>query len=168
MVCESCGKNDATVSLTQISEGEVRKLSLCKECAAARNVGLNGPISLTDILFGLGSAVSEAESRPDTACPNCHMRRSDYRKTSQLGCAVCYATFADDLTPVLRSMHNKLRHAGKVPAAELKNVKLSELETSLRAAVAEQRFEDAARLRDGIRALKENRPPQSRKAVRVA
>ena len=167
MLCETCGKNEATVNLTQITEGEVRKLNLCKDCAAARNISLNGPISLTDILFGLGSTIREADSRPDAACPNCHMRRSDFKKTSQLGCATCYTTFADDLTPVLRSMHNKLRHAGKVPATELRNVKLSQLETGLRTAVTEQRFEDAARLRDCIRVLKENQPP-ARRAARVA
>jgi protein arginine kinase activator len=168
MLCESCGKNEATVSLTQITEGQVKKMSLCKECAAARNVSLNGPISLTDILFGLGTAVSEADSRPDTACPNCHMRRSDFKKTSQLGCAACYETFAEDLAPLLRAMHNnKLRHVGKIPVAELKNVKLQEMESGLKVAVAEQRFEDAARLRDMIRELKENRMPPVRRRAPV-
>ena len=85
-------------------------------------------------------------------CPSCHMRSSDFRKTSRLGCATCYRTFAGELAPILEDMHRGDRHTGKVPrnAAVIRE---EELRLQLEEAVAAQRFEEAARIRDAIREL---------------
>lgn len=154
MICESCQVNQASVDFTQIVNGETKKLQLCAECAAEKKIDVHGPLSLTDILFGLGNTTEDAAPGPDEACPNCHMRRSDFRKTTQLGCPVCYETFADDLAPMFRSMHRDIRHAGKIPRSEQFNVELQSLEEQLGEAVERQDFEEAARLRDAVRELR--------------
>jgi protein arginine kinase activator len=151
LICESCQINPATVDFTHVVSGEVQKLKLCAECAAEKNIHVQGPLSLTDILFGLGDKNVEPSATPDHACPSCHMRRSDFRKTTQLGCPVCYETFAAELAPMFKSMHGDVRHIGKVPRLEQVNVELQLLQRQLDDAVETQDFEEAARLRDAVR-----------------
>jgi protein arginine kinase activator len=89
------------------------------------------------------------------------MKQSDFKKNGRLGCPACYSAFEEELAPMLKAMHRQVRHVGKVPphspppeagatdnAAE--RVRLQRL---LDAAVAREAFEEAARLRDQIRAL---------------
>ena len=63
MKCEVCHKEEATVHLTQVIDGEVKKLNLCQECAQKHRVDLNSPISITDILLGLGALKESARNQ---------------------------------------------------------------------------------------------------------
>jgi protein arginine kinase activator len=155
MMCESCKDNEATIHLTQVVEGAVKKLHLCEDCAAKNGFDIHGPMSITDMLLGLGAHSSEPEKKqPDRTCPRCHMRRADFKKTSRFGCPVCYDTFGAELPPLLRAMHRSEQHAGKVPRREQSraelNAELATLQGRLEKAVAAEKFEEAASLRDKI------------------
>ena len=50
MLCEHCNEREATVHLTQVLEGEVKKLHLCEECAAQSGFDVHGTMSVTDSL----------------------------------------------------------------------------------------------------------------------
>lgn len=162
MLCEACGQKPATVHLTQMINSEVKKLHLCESCAAESGLDVNGAISITDVLLGLGGA-REQEEHPDKACPHCRMRLEDFRKTSRLGCQHCYETFAPELAPLLEAMHRGGQHVGKQPAgagAAAAAVSLVDLRQALAAAVAAENYEEAARIRDRIRELEDTgRPP---------
>jgi protein arginine kinase activator len=162
MQCEQCGDKPATVHLTQVIDGDVRKLHLCEACAAESGFDIQGNISVTDILLGIdGDALLTTQPSGDLekSCPTCHMRRSDFKKTGQFGCPDCYATFKEELSPLLKAMHRGDRHVGKVPSREGIRVRMtaeiSDLETQLQEAIAAERFEDAARMRDQIKACKD-------------
>lgn len=161
MLCEICHKNEATVDLTRIVDGEIKKMTLCAGCAAQKKPDIQSPITLTDILFGLGTSAAGETSPPDESCPQCHMRLSDFRKTSQLGCAACYETFARELAPMFKSIHRGIQHVGKIPRREKMRVEIRVMEQQLRGAVAEQKFEEAARLRDHIRAMRDRDTKQN-------
>lgn len=161
MKCELCKDKEATIHLTQVVEGMVKKIHLCETCAAASGFDVHGPMSITDILLGLGE--SGAKAKPsiksvERSCPQCHLRRVDFKKTGRLGCPSCYATFADELAPVIRAMHRHEQHKGKIPERQRNTVEQSEavaaLKNDLEAAINEERFEDAARLRDELNALR--------------
>lgn len=161
MVCEQCGKKPATVHLTQVIEGEVKKLHLCEECAASTGFDLPGNLSVTDILLGIdgdSALTTKPVSSLQRSCPTCHMRRSDFKKAGQFGCPDCYESFRDELNPLLRAMHRGERHVGKIPArqgvAVRANAELAELEVQLREAISSERFEEAARIRDAIRSCR--------------
>lgn len=121
-----------------------------------------------------------ATTEDDTlACPECGFTRAHLKKIGRMGCPECYRTFADDLDAMLRAMHKGTRHVGKAPGrpappvststakrresvAEpppakpaVVNVKkrLAELKGAIEKAVAEERYEDAAKLRDEMRSL---------------
>ena len=77
--------------------------------------------------------------------------------TGQVGCALCYEVFADTVISVLDGIHGTSRHHGKAP--ELTDARLrvgEELQakrTLLRTALSTENYEEAAVLRDEIRAL---------------
>lgn len=157
MLCEICEGKTATVHLTQMVNNEVRKLHLCEQCAAKSGLDVNGAMSITDVLLGLGGQSDPKTEDADKICLNCKMRLDEFRKSSRLGCEQCYATFADELTPLLESMHRGLQHVGKkpanAPAAITTGADLKKLRGLLNAAVTAENFEEAARLRDQIRSL---------------
>ena len=167
MLCEVCSDHPATVHLTQVLDGKVRELHLCEVCAEKAGVNVQNAMSLPDVLLGMGPAEDEKETgAPERSCPSCHLRKSDFKKTSRLGCPACYETFAAELEPLLASMHKGSRHIGKVPAAVAKappeDADLTGLQKSLDAAVAAENFEEAARVRDLIRnARARTAPPEA-------
>jgi len=160
MLCEMCKTQEATVHLTQVVDGSIKKLHLCEACSQKHGFDLQGPISITDILLGMGSQREDKPAAtPERSCPRCHMRRTDFKKTGRFGCAACYETFADDLPALLRAMHRTDRHIGKVPAREAARVnatlELTRLQDALEKAIGEENYEEAASIRDRITMCRE-------------
>jgi protein arginine kinase activator len=157
MKCEACQKEEATVHLTQVINGEVRKMHLCEECAAEKGVDIQNPASIADVLLGLGQPQGE---RPASraACPNCHLRPADFKKSGRLGCPACFEAFREELEPLLKSMHRTDQHFGKVPRGQSDRIKRSAesamLQRRLEEAIAAERFEEAAELRDRLQGLR--------------
>lgn len=160
MFCESCHKKEATVHLTQVIEGNVKKLHLCEECANKSGFDIKGPMSITDVLLGLG-----AEGGPGLMdghakeCTGCGLSLSSFRKRGRLGCPDCYGTFEAEIIPLLDSMHHSTRHIGKVLAGTISGERagseIQTLEQMLADAVATENFEEAAVLRDRISELRD-------------
>ena len=158
MLCESCNEKEATIHLTQVIDGTVKKVHLCEECAAKSGFDVNSPVSITDILLGMGSKTAPSPEEPDRSCQRCHMRRVDFKKTGRLGCPVCYDTFAGELVPLMKAMHRSEQHKGKIPSREgpkaVLTAELKRLQEALTKAVASENYEEAARLRDQIQACR--------------
>ena len=128
---------------------------MCDECAAKSGININGAMSLTDILVGLG-AIEETGEGEEKSCPFCHLKLGEFRKDSRLGCAVCYDVFGSELKSLLSGMQKGNKHIGKVPrksaASSDRNARVEALEKELDEAVAAEDFERAAGLRDAIKA----------------
>lgn len=163
MLCSVCQKNEAKVHLTQIVDDKMQKIDLCEECSKAKGVTDPAGFSLADLLLGLGAS-QEGETRPaskpgDLVCAGCGLSQADFKKSGRFGCPQCYVTFAEGLSSMLKTMHKGLRHCGKIPhafrprrdAADL----LKQLNRRLEKAIQTENFEEAAQLRDQIRALKQ-------------
>ncbi len=163
MVCQLCKQKDATVHLTQIVEDEMKKLDLCETCAKQKGVTDPTGFSLAELLLGAsGGAAAAPEPGAATAtevkCSRCGLTQAEFKKNGRMGCSDCYTAFADSLETLLKGMHKGTRHRGKVPvalrrAADQQAV-LDKLSTQLQAAIAAEDFEQAARLRDEIKAIK--------------
>jgi protein arginine kinase activator len=154
MMCQLCGEQPAAVHLKQIVGGEVRELNVCEGCASKNGFDVHSPLDMADFLFGLGTPPAPAETAEETTCPACHFRDSDFRRLSRLGCPRCYEAFAEMLNPMIENMHRGTEHRGKVAARAASAAQLKVLEGQLEAAVTEQRFEDAARIRDRMQGLR--------------
>ncbi len=158
MVCDICKASEATIHLTQIVDGKVRKVDLCELCAKAKNVTGHPDFSVADLMMGLGASEGIAASAaPDEQCPVCGMTAADFKKTGRLGCGECWRTFEKGLGALLKDLHKGTTHIGKIPArttaTRARADQLRALESELKRAVKEERFEEAAKLRNQIRAL---------------
>jgi protein arginine kinase activator len=157
MICDVCKKNQATVFLTQIVEGKMQKVNLCESCSKEKGVTDPTGFALADLLLGLGAAQEIERGGGVQKCPVCGFSQSDFKKTGRLGCATCYDTFAEGLQSLLKGMHKGTEHKGKIPTRLQRSLEreqqLKDLHRTLRKAVSEEDYEEAAKLRDRIKAF---------------
>ena len=169
MYCDECKTRPATVSVTQMFNGNQVKLNLCPECAAEKGVGFFnlGGASLPKLLgsfFGLGP-LSMGQVQPSVisskSCPNCGINLITIGQHGRLGCSTCYEVFKEHLEPTLRRIHGNTVHTGKLPKKGAGKVKLQrqieQLKSELQAAVANEQYEKAAELRDRIKELEKSK-----------
>lgn len=164
MTCDLCSKQEATVHLTEIINDETRELHLCEPCAREKGQETAKSFGLANLLgglaeFGLKSG-GEAQAPPRAAaCSQCGMTYEDFRKLGRFGCGRCYESFHRFLTPLLKRIHGSTQHVGKIPSAAAQapptklQGELTDLRERLKAAIAAEAFEEAAALRDRLRAL---------------
>ena len=157
MLCDICKKTEATVHLTQIVDGKMLKVDLCESCAREKGVQEAAGFSLAKLLAGLGAGEESRVEAAGPQCPVCGFTQADFKKTGRLGCSACWETFEPTLGSLLRAMHKGDHHVGKVPLRAAHTLALSnkmqELAEQLEKAVREEKYEDAAQIRDQIREM---------------
>jgi protein arginine kinase activator len=96
-------------------------------------------------------------------CPRCETTWDRLRQDGRAGCPYCYTAFAEELRGVMGRLQRGGEHAGKRPRAAEKrrrrlehlrvqrDNRLALLQKRLRAAIAAERYEEAAGLRDKIK-----------------
>ena len=164
MLCQNCGKNEATTHIKQIINGDMAESHLCGDCASHLGYGdvFSGfGFNLSEVFGGLLGDMRPAVSGGKTLrCSKCGASFDDIAREGKVGCAECYRTFYDRLLPSIQRIHGKIKHSGKAssgaPVAEkvetLKE-KIEKLRHQMNEAVAKQEFEQAAKIRDEIKAL---------------
>ena len=160
MLCDKCGKREATVHMMQNINGQGSEINLCSECArqAESNWGFH-PFGMNDIFqsfFNTGSLFGN--TLPSLECKTCSTTLDSFKKTGLLGCPDCYNDLRQDIEPIISTIHGKTTHTGEAPEGteELKEKKqLEMLNDQLQQAIREERYEDAAKLRDQIKNLSE-------------
>jgi protein arginine kinase activator len=156
--CQRC-QSPATLHITEIlGPNQYEEVHLCEPCAA--KYSHEGPAKA-----GAAKTAKELTGEADEglfsqhACPNCGIKFVDFRNSGRLGCPHDYATFRDDLLPLLENIHGETRHAGKTPRrfpqAKKTEAELTQLRNRLKQAVTREDYEEAARLRDRIKQLEE-------------
>ncbi len=107
-----------------------------------------------------GIQLEDLSVREEKKCPTCHMTMKDIAYKGKFGCAQCYTTFKEDIVDIVRRVQGgQFEHVGKTPVSsqhklalkkqiEAKNKYLQEL-------IEQQAFEEAAVVRDEIKALQE-------------
>ena len=113
-------------------------------------------------------------------CDKCGMTYEDFINTGKFGCENCYEIFSNKVDPILKNIHGGNRHIGRginlpkgknvgldafinsdnneknVGAGDLESAQekqLDRLKNDLKQAIQEERYEDAAKLRDEIKVL---------------
>lgn len=168
MLCDICHKKEATVHLTEIIDDQVTELHLCEECATKKGAQMEQHFELADLLAGLADFGAKLTTKEEQAlkCSNCGMSFADFKKTGRLGCSVCYTAFRKNLLPLLKRIHGSTQHVGKSPVKAPKQVKkmteLQELKTKMERAIKLEQFEEAAELRDKIKALEKKSSSKGR------
>lgn len=171
MLCEKCQEREATIIYTEIINGVKNEHSLCSECAKDMDFGDELPFA--ELLAGiLGAYAVENERREDTmeqvVCPTCRMSYRDFIRQGVFGCEDCYNVFEPLIEENIKKIQGNSIHTGKKPHYNSgrdmdKKESVQEgaadqiviLKERLQEALTEEDYEEAARLRDEIRALRE-------------
>ena len=165
MLCDVCGKNPATVHLTEIIDEQMNELHLCEDCARHKSAAMEQQFGLSDLLAGMADfekPFSKEEELVTVKCPSCGLTYADFKKIGRLGCGECYNVFRKYLAPLLKRIHGSNQHIGKtplkskaIPRASKKKENLEELKSQLQKAIQKEAFEEAAQLRDQIKKIAE-------------
>ena len=160
MICSNCKSNNASFFYTQNINGKETSVALCQSCAAKS--GITG--SMVPPLFNsfFTNAKREKSSYEATKkCSLCALSFGDILKMGKVGCPECYNTFKEELGDTIRSIHGAAKHVGLTPSGtvttEAVKKELSEeeiLRERLNEAIKAENYEEAAILRDKIKALK--------------
>ena len=152
MLCEECNQKNAEVLITTVVNGESITRHLCRDCL--KKYQDNG---MQAVLAALLAAMARKQKSPDITCPRCGETYAQFQKSGMLGCAACYQAFRRELTPLITQVQGRNQHAGRRPfvseAEQALHARREALRARMEAAVAEENFEEAAALRDELRAL---------------
>lgn len=160
MLCQNCGKHEATTHIKKIVNGEAMQVDLCGACAS--KMGYSGlfpgfGLSLSDFLGSFLEEPAAVRRVTPVRCEKCGSTFEDIANSGLAGCADCYDMFRDRLAPSISRIHGKARHVGKAAqgASERRKAtnRLDDLREALNRAVAAQEYEQAAKIRDEIKSL---------------
>lgn len=122
-----------------------------------------------------------------TKCPKCGLTYDEFAKEGKFGCGECYNTFASKIESVLKNLHGSAKHRGRAPKrliegkdiykltdnesksddkepavknkpiVDKKAAEIDKLNEDIKLAIKEERYEDAAKIRDEIKKLQDNK-----------
>lgn len=182
MLCEKCGKNEATFYYRENVNGNVKKMHLCAECAEKadaegefKSFG-SGMFDNLDSFFDfkpfesklpefpfesifnglLGTKSSDDEEKRAKACPVCGRTLREYLSNGA-GCPSCYETFGTSglISRSRPARSNTARVPSRLRGKYERERKIETLENEQKEAIRSENYERAAEIRDELKALKE-------------
>lgn len=155
--CDKCGK-PATVHLTEIEDGAKIEKHLCEICAQTEGITIKADVPISQLLESFILQSGAPGEAADPGCEVCGMTLAEFRRGGLLGCPNDYEAFNHVLSGLLeRSHEGASQHVGKVPcragADQQRTNAILRLRARLKAAVAEEDYERAARIRDEIKEM---------------
>ena len=178
MLCVKCQKNPATVHIQQFMLNGVKtELHLCQECTfkldnpemliSFENMFKGFLEQMSSKIFPVGG-VGNMMPKTTAPCTRCGMTYDEFKAGGKLGCDICYQSFSKEVQALLKNVQGSVRHEGKYPrrlgADILSKRQADDLRAQLKKAIEDENFEEAAKLRDEIRALDTSEaesPPES-------
>lgn len=168
MLCENCNKREGQPSV-YILNGVTKVRYLCPECSSQlikfkMGTGLGsgflynfGDIfdNFSDIFGDVLGKDNSVTTTPEQKCPHCGTSSENFLNTGFVGCAECYKFFQPLMDEVIRKCQKDNMHVGKGPNGIAKNyVRLQKLNTELKKAVKDERYEEAAQIKKEMEQLK--------------
>lgn len=160
MLCTHCNQNEASFHYRQVNNGQAKELHLCADCA--RELGYldagSDPFNFNSLINQFFGGISAAKPQTGTlSCDQCGLSYGEFRNTGLLGCPHCYEVFADAMEAMLEGIQPGTTHKGKIAGQNGEEAKrrqtVKALKEQLQKAILEERYEQAASLRDQIRAI---------------
>lgn len=157
--CESCKQARASILLTDIQKGgELRERHLCEACAEREGITPKPVNVMAQLSAFVQSGKDVSEQIAGLTCPQCKLTFVEFRNNGLLGCPTDYDAFEKALAPLIERAHQGAsHHVGKTPKRlgmhRSADGDLIRLRRELTRAVDDERFEEAARIRDTIRTM---------------
>ena len=179
MLCENCKKREANVRYSENINGAKKEMHLCDECS--RELGITEKMDFRmpslELSNLFGSFLEDFSSTPEfmpllseikqIKCDSCGSTFDNIIDTGRYGCANCYDVFEDRMDPILKKLQGANRHTGRLGKISdnkvkfendknKKNIdnsknKLDKLQDDLKQAIKDERYEEAAKIRDEIK-----------------
>ncbi|MEG0873329.1 MAG: UvrB/UvrC motif-containing protein [Clostridia bacterium] len=159
MKCQKCLHREATVRYSENINGKSQEAHLCYECAKKMGIA-----DFSDFLSPIFINMPEFFGEQVLECSVCGNSFEDYANTGLFGCSSCYDVFESNLDELFLKMHGKNRHVGtrrkrlaenkKVETKKItKEEQLAELKNKLKELIEQEKYEDAALIRDKIKKI---------------
>ncbi len=177
-MCQNCGKNEVTFRFTQVINGVKKEMNLCDKCArelGLKDMSFSMPISFSSFL---GDFFNDYESSllpsfmgtQALECKNCGTTFEDFMNRGEFGCMDCYETFEDRIAPLLKNLQGANKHTGRKyreiesdktdkkarRTVNKEETELEKLQKELQKAIKDERYEDAAKIRDQIKKVEKD------------
>ena len=164
---------------------EMRLCEECAREQGITNMDFNMPINFSSFLSDIFDDYNDSGFLPqiakanDLKCNKCGLTYDEFINTGKFGCENCYNTFSDKIDYLVKNLHGSSRHIGRknkfikaneseiINAEEVKEKntknaelnseesKLGKLKKELKEAIKDERYEDAAKIRDEIKKMEE-------------
>ena len=176
MKCQKCGTNEANFRYAQVINGVKNEIILCDSCS--KKIGINNlefylPLNFSNFF---NEVLNENEDNiipsfnvpKPLKCSNCGMTYNEFANEGKFGCSICYDSFGGKIEQLLKKIHGEFNHIGKKLLIEsiyenteievkenekIDDNKLEDLKERLNKAIKNEKYEDAAIIRDEIKEL---------------
>ncbi len=144
------------------------------------NMPINFSSFLSDFFDDVDALTPMPMLERELRCEKCGLSFDDFMNTGKFGCSNCYEEFEERIDPILKNIHGSNRHIGRLGSVsegkdvldnskksngelrnkdflDTKNMKdekakfIEGLKADLKVAIKEERYEDAAKIRDEIK-----------------
>lgn len=165
MICEHCKQRHASVTITQVQNGTKLERHYCDVCASQFHPFhfdvQEEPISLQQLVsnwFGVPakSQQQSEQKKQSVTCPTCNFTYRHFLKVGKFGCPDCYDTFRKQLPRVLERLQADVKHVGiqqQINDVAQIQQQIEAIKQQMQQAIADENFEEAAKLRDEARNL---------------
>lgn len=162
MLCTNCNSREASFHYKQIIGGKKSEQHLCAACAHEL-----GYLGQSESIFDIGPILNDFISMPlshnatksVTGCQFCGTTYDVFRRTGLLGCDKCYEAFGSIIESTLSQIQPATVHKGTLSGSAGEKIRkeneLGNLKAELKKAIIEERYEDAAVIRDKIKNMEE-------------
>lgn len=166
--CQRCKNETATVHDTVIDpEGVARQLHLCEACAQQDSLPqVKAPTVLAIFKELLENPAATTARARDRQCPQCGMTFGEFKTKGRFGCAHDYEVFLSRVIPLLERVHGASEHIGESDAQKSRDDahdmaarELKRLRRDLTRVIKDEKYEEAAALRDRIQKLEQQLDP---------
>lgn len=177
MLCDNCGKNNANVKYLRNINGVKKEMNLCEECSkklGITEIGFNMPIDFSSFLGGFledfanSDFISLVDKNEELRCEGCNSTFEEIANNGKFGCPKCYETFESEIDSIMNKIQGSNTHIGRLGKIEKTEVnkiendskeikqevsQIDKLKKMLKDLVKEEKYEEAAKIRDEIKKL---------------
>ena len=160
-LCQICKKNPATIH--EYIVPEKKENHYCEECYSKLNEEKFTPVIQLELIQKLfyGESEKKKKKKKELTCETCGMRISEFKKVMQFGCEDCYKAFWEEIKPILENIHGTDEHVKAELPPEQRSLESpgylrrekEKLQKELDKCIKEERYEDAAKIRDKLKQL---------------
>lgn len=161
MLCNKCNIKEAVVFLTMIENGQKTELYLCENCAKESVLNSYMFDNFISALLNIENEQNEKDENNSLSlkCSKCNLSYEELMKYGKIGCDACYENFSSVIQPIIKRIHGKEQHMGKILKAKQYDIKKKQeicmLQAKLEEAVRNENYEKAAEYRDIIKTYTE-------------